>query len=212
MTLPPTSVGIITDSADSLFTYDQSDSFNTYYQPNYVPAFEIAFDSSSLQSDAMTLCQNNTPCLFDIAATGEVEVGVATLNDMENIDMINKLSRPGQSFTIIYRVVLLCIFLIVVCDPSCVHGACVDTNRCHCSYGYQGNNCDTPSQSSHIYMFYIHYTNYVSIIVYEECSNESNPCLNNGDCSLHLFNYICSCPTGFTGQYCETGKVVAHFT
>lgn len=90
------SVGIIADTANSLFTYDQSDSFTTYHHPNYVPAFEISFASSTLQSDAVANCLDNSPCLFDVAATGILQVGVATLKEMENINTINESSRPSQ--------------------------------------------------------------------------------------------------------------------
>ena len=32
-------------------------------------------------------------------------------------------------------------FLLVICDPPCVHGACVSTNVCACGEGYEGSTC-----------------------------------------------------------------------
>ena len=36
-------------------------------------------------------------------------------------------------------------FIIVVCDPPCVHGACISDNNCSCSEGYDGENCNNTS-------------------------------------------------------------------
>lgn len=39
----------------------------------------------------------------------------------------------------------------------------------------------------------------------EECAR--NPCLNGGTCEELQGSYKCSCPTGFTGPTCDTGRV-----
>ena len=38
----------------------------------------------------------------------------------------------------------------------------------------------------------------------DECS--SNPCENGGTCTDAVNMYTCSCPAGFNGSNCETGK------
>ena len=38
---------------------------------------------------------------------------------------------------------MMSLFSTVVCDPSCVSGACVQNNTCSCSEGYEGDICDT---------------------------------------------------------------------
>ncbi len=50
----------------------------------------------------------------------------------------------------------------------------------------------------------MHY--HVLFLVYEICDNDSNPCLNEATCSVHLFNYLCTCMENYTGEYCETSQ------
>lgn len=40
-----------------------------------------------------------------------------------------------------------------------------------------------------------------SCIEYDHCFN--NPCMNSGECINGKFNYMCICPKGFTGKFCE---------
>ena len=45
----------------------------------------------------------------------------------------------------------------------------------------------------------------ILVSIAEQTSNEclSNPCLNNGTCVDHIWNYTCQCSTGFTGSNCQ---------
>ena len=90
-------IGIISDPADSLFTYDQSDSFQTYHHPDYVPLFEVSFTDLQLQQSAESKCEGDQLCLFDIAASGSVEVGVATLEQGKSVKSITETSQPGEN-------------------------------------------------------------------------------------------------------------------
>ena len=40
----------------------------------------------------------------------------------------------------------------------------------------------------------------------DDCSQ--NPCQNGGTCADHINTYSCDCAVGYTGQECETGKLV----
>ena len=40
----------------------------------------------------------------------------------------------------------------------------------------------------------------------DEC--DSNPCQNNATCNDGANGYTCTCPAGYTGPDCETGKYV----
>lgn len=37
-----------------------------------------------------------------------------------------------------------------------------------------------------------------------EC--DVNPCLNHGTCDDRINDFICYCPSGFTGKICESGR------
>ena len=39
-------------------------------------------------------------------------------------------------------------FSIVVCNPSCVRGACVANDTCECQFGYDGNLCQNEGSDS----------------------------------------------------------------
>ena len=43
---------------------------------------------------------------------------------------------------------------------------------------------------------------WIFIIFSDDCVNAT--CDNGGSCFDEIYNYTCSCVTGFTGQHCET--------
>ena len=40
-----------------------------------------------------------------------------------------------------------------VCNPPCIHGACVRNNSCSCSAGYVGTSCTNPGRTNHVKFF-----------------------------------------------------------
>ena len=55
-----------------------------------------------------------------------------------------------------------------MCNPPCVHGACVRNNSCSCSAGYVGTSCTNPGGTNHVVLliclkmcdlFYVPYLN-----------------------------------------------------
>ena len=86
-------VGFINKS-ESLFTYNEqiSQNWESFYDPSFEPLFAINEDSPLLQS----ICQNNTFCLYDIAATGNTEIGMSTLNSSKRYDELVQLTYPGN--------------------------------------------------------------------------------------------------------------------
>ena len=40
-----------------------------------------------------------------------------------------------------------------VCNPPCIHGACVRNNSCSCSAGYIGTSCTNPGRTNHVKFF-----------------------------------------------------------
>ena len=48
-----------------------------------MPVFQPKFSTSELNATASTVCKGEEECLFDVAATGRLEVGLATLEFVE---------------------------------------------------------------------------------------------------------------------------------
>ena len=53
------------------------------------------FNDSTLQEQAEEICGSDDRCLFDIAATGCIEIGIATIEQVEFIDNVTHLSLPS---------------------------------------------------------------------------------------------------------------------
>jgi deleted-in-malignant-brain-tumors protein 1 len=114
----------IVDSArKSLFVYEPEKNWDTFYDPYFIPSYQPTFGSPELESQAKTVCGDDRFCLFDIATTGNVDVGVATLETSKEIEEIYTFLLP------------------VVCSPPCEFGACVANDSCRCSEGYTGKSC-----------------------------------------------------------------------
>ena len=96
-------LGIITDENQSLFTYHREQSWFDFYHPDFVPAFEPVFSDPKLEGEAMLACKNDTFCLYDIAATGRMDIGLSTLDGSKEFEEMQRLSYPG-GVNIMYHV------------------------------------------------------------------------------------------------------------
>lgn len=90
--------GIIDNSENSLFTYTNG-SLGDYHFPDFAPVYEPTFTDPDEQRRAMDICAEDAFCLFDIAATKRVEVGMSTMQGNVDLEMITMLSQPG-AFTL----------------------------------------------------------------------------------------------------------------
>ena len=93
--------GIIDTPVESFFTYQPGESWATYYDPYFVPTYLPQFSDQDLATQANELCGNDPFCLFDIAATGRVDIGLSTLRGSQDFEQIVQLSLPGIPF--LYR-------------------------------------------------------------------------------------------------------------
>ena len=93
-------IGIVCNARKSLFCYQPGESWDTFYDPHFIPSYEPTFASPELESEAIGICDDDIYCLYDIATTGKVEVGIATLESSMEIEEINSLLLPGKSLTI----------------------------------------------------------------------------------------------------------------
>lgn len=70
----------------------------TYYDPNFEPLFEPTFSNATLEEQAMETCGDDIFCLFDVAATGRMDIGLSSLNDNQDYNEIVNLSYPGNEY------------------------------------------------------------------------------------------------------------------
>ena len=89
--------GIIDDVAESLFTYSNNESFSSYHDPAFLPTFELEFTDPELETEARQICGNDQFCLFDIAATGRLEIGLGTAQGNLEFEAIVNITTPGMS-------------------------------------------------------------------------------------------------------------------
>lgn len=88
--------GIIDSPAQSLFTYEEGKSWKDYYDPDFTPMFSPVFNDSALESSANATCKGDLFCLFDIAATKNVQIGMSTFEGSANFEMMVELSTPSM--------------------------------------------------------------------------------------------------------------------
>lgn len=91
-----TCAGIIEDANNSLFTYSPGESWSTFYSPDFVPVYETSFANATLMDEAMAACGTDPFCLFDVAATGSMDIGLSTLDGSINLEMLIEMAAPGK--------------------------------------------------------------------------------------------------------------------
>ncbi len=89
------STGLIDSPSKSLFSYQPGDNWANYYDPYFVPYFTPVFTNPILEMQANEFCEGDEFCLYDIAATGNVDIGLATLQESQRYEEIIKFSLPG---------------------------------------------------------------------------------------------------------------------
>ena len=212
----PSSLGIVDTPVDSLFTYQPGESWATFYDPFYVPTYQPMFANPELESQANDLCGDDIFCLFDVAATGSMDIGLSTLEGGREIKEIAQLQIPGLLVTIMYTwkscmgfaMMILCmllylqLFVILHVATECVLQMILATALlvmreltalskvlCKCSLTVHAGT--RLVQSLFLY------------VVFSQC--EENPCQNGGTCVRHVLDYSCQCPPTTSGDFCETG-------
>ena len=62
--------------------------------------FAPTFNDRVLEEKAMMICGDDQFCLFDIAATKQIEIGIATMNGGQAFDDMVEKSLPSEFLTI----------------------------------------------------------------------------------------------------------------
>ena len=65
---------------ESIFTYEDGQSVDTFSVPNHVPPFLDEILPNLMGNATLTdICGDNVECLFDFSQTGDVKVGIAAI-------------------------------------------------------------------------------------------------------------------------------------
>ena len=80
-----------------MFTYAQNESVDTFYKPDFIPMFadNITWANDSVRQAAEAQCGNDYECLFDVASTNDLSVGMVT-KDI-GIQLVNESNALGKS-------------------------------------------------------------------------------------------------------------------
>ena len=79
-----------------MFSYQPGESWATYYDPYFEPEFKPVFGNADLELEATRLCGDDKFCLFDIVATGSIDLGLSTLQTSQEIEELEQLSLPSE--------------------------------------------------------------------------------------------------------------------
>ena len=144
-------VGILSNAADSLFTYLPYTSFSYLRDNKFAPVFTVDHDNTTAD---ISICSGDESCIFDVIATNDSSIGIATLAAVGQIEDTVQMSYPGKlslslslslshshSLTLTHSL-SLSLFLslslslsLSKCASICIIlGICVCTYICRCVY------------------------------------------------------------------------------
>ena len=85
------------NQSQSLFTYAHNESVDTFLNPDFEPMFadNITWHNDSLREKAEAECGDDHECLFDVASTNDLSVGMVT-KDI-SIQLVNESNALGKS-------------------------------------------------------------------------------------------------------------------
>ena len=94
-----------TSNTSSLFTYNKriGQNWESFYDPDYVPLLSFNTNDPVLGS----VCDNDMFCMFDVASTGNTEIGLSTLNSSKEYEVLLELSYPSMYVIYIYIYIVI---------------------------------------------------------------------------------------------------------
>ena len=88
--------GIVDSAESSLFSYRTDENWTDFFAPEFSAVLEPSFANPELESQAYSLCNGDQFCLFDIAATGRIDVGMSTQIGGQDLEEIIEISAPSK--------------------------------------------------------------------------------------------------------------------
>ena len=79
------------NTSESIMFYEANTSHSTYQNASFVPMFIPQFSSPADEKTAQAICDNNSQCLLDYAATGNIQLATATNNNSQAITSTSRL-------------------------------------------------------------------------------------------------------------------------
>ena len=89
-------LGIVGRPEDSLFIYRVNENWEDFFAPDFPAVFQPSFANPELESQARSLCNGDQFCLFDIAATGRMDVGMSTQIGGQILEEVIEISAPSK--------------------------------------------------------------------------------------------------------------------
>ena len=90
------------NQSQSLFTYAQNESVDTFKDTDFVPMFadNITWHNESLRVKAEEECGEDYECLFDVASTNDLSVGMVTKDvSIQLVNESNALSKSKKGYS-----------------------------------------------------------------------------------------------------------------
>ena len=94
--------GIVNASEDSMFYYKDNEDWSDFYDYAFVPVFSATFDDPEFERQAKDFCGDVSACLFDVAATGRLDIGTSALSAKEDQKIVQEFSVPSEFIYCIY--------------------------------------------------------------------------------------------------------------
>ena len=84
------------NQSQSLFTYGAHESVANFSKPDFMPMFadNITWHNQSLEQEARDQCGDDSECLFDVASTKDLSVGMVTKEI--SIQLVNETNKLGK--------------------------------------------------------------------------------------------------------------------
>ena len=100
-------------------------SWSDFYDPGFTPIFVPTFSDPALEAQARKLCAGDPACLYDVAVTDRLDIGLATHLGSEELAMFEALTVPGKLTYVICIIMQLsvyihaCVYVQMKCVATC---------------------------------------------------------------------------------------------